>query len=117
MIKRLYFTDLTKALYMMKEFGVIFIVGDQGYYNYENCLPYTLEHLTNRAKYYVASESEYLFEEKKGDIGIRADNDRLAIAEATSFETFEEPNFAYSSRRYWKVIMRDNKLFFQPETE
>jgi hypothetical protein len=110
MTKRLYFTDINKALYMMKEFEVTFIVGDQGYYNYTNYLP-------RSAKYYVASESEYLFEAKEGDIGIRADNDRLAIAEATSFETFEEPNFAYSSRRYWKVIMRDNKLFFQPETE
>ncbi len=110
MTKRLYFTDINQALHMMKEFEVAFIVGDQGYYNYTNYLPPS-------AKYYVAPESEYIFEAKKNDIGIRADNDRLAIAEATSFETFEEPNFAYSSRRYWKVIMRDNKLFFQPESE
>ena len=88
--ERLYFTDLTKALYMMKEFGVTFIAGDQGYYNYENCLSYTLEHLTNRAKYYVASESEYLFEAKEGDIGIRTDSIRLAIGEATGCETFQE---------------------------
>ena len=98
MTKRLYFTDYTKTIYMMKAFGM---------------------KLDNQFvdEWYVAPESEYLFEAKKGDIGIRTDNDRLAIAKATEFETFEEPNFATSSRRYWKVIMRDNKLFFQPESE
>jgi len=117
MTKHLYFTDLPKALYMMKEFRVIFIVGDQGYYNYENCLPYSLKDLTNRAKYYVAPESEHIFEQKKGDIGIQDDGDYLAIARACEYEDFVEFNETISPSQYWKIIMRDNKLFFQPETE
>ena len=117
MTKHLHFTDLTKALYMMKEFKVIFIVGDQGYYNYENCLSYSLEDLTNGAKYYVASESCHIFEQKKGDIGIQNDGDYLAIARACEHEDFVEFNETISPSKYWRTIMRDNKLFFQPETE
>jgi hypothetical protein len=123
MTKHLYFTDLTKALYMMKEFKVIFIVGDQGYYNYENCLSSSLKDLTNRAKYYVAPESYHIFEQKEGDIGIqvtkesRDDGGYLAIAWALEYEDFVEFNETISPSQYWKIIMRDNKLFFQPETE
>jgi len=98
MTKHLYFTDYTKALYMMKAFGV------------------TFDNEVNEW-FYVAPESYHIFEQKKGDIGIQNDGDYLAIARACEHEDFVEFNETISPSQYWKIIMRDNKLFFQPETE
>ena len=99
MTERLYFTDYTKALYMMKAFGVEFTDLDQF------------------GKCYLTSESEHIFEQKEGDIGIQDDGDYLAIARACEYEDFVEFNETKSPSKYWKIIMRDNKLFFQPESE
>jgi hypothetical protein len=104
MTKHLYFTDYTKALYMMKAFGV------------------TFDNEVNEW-FYVAPESYHIFEQKEGDIGIqvtkesRDDGGYLAIAWACEYEDFVEFNETISPSKYWKIIMRDNKLFFQPETE
>ena len=68
-------------------------------------------------KWYVAPESKHIFEQKEGDIGIQNDGDYLAIARACEHEDFVEFNETISPSKYWKTIMRDNKLFFQPETE
>jgi len=103
MTKHLYFTDYTKALYMMKAFGVTFNKVDEWFY--------------------VAPESYHIFEQKEGDIGIqvtkesRDDGGYLAIAWACEYEDFVEFNETISPSTYWRIIMRDNKLFFQPETE
>ena len=98
MTKHLYFTDYTKTIYMMKAFGM---------------------KLDNQLvdKWYVAPESEHIFEQKEGDIGIQDDGDYLAIARACEYEDFVEFNETKSPSKYWRTIMRDNKLFFQPETE
>ena len=112
MTKHLYFTDYTKVLYMMKEFRVLF------------------RDIDSSDKWYVAPESYHIFEQKEGDIGIlvtkefRDDRDYLAIVRAfgrldfvDNFVDFVKFNETISPSKYWKIIMRDNKLFFQPETE
>jgi len=105
MTKHLFFTNYAEAIYMMKEFGVKFT------------------DLNKLGEWHVAPESEHIFEQKEGDIGIRVtkesrdDGGYLAIAWACEYEDFVEFNETISPSKYWKIIMRDNKLFFQPETE
>jgi hypothetical protein len=68
-------------------------------------------------KIYVAAESESIFEQKKGDIGIMQEYGYIAIAKAQEFEDFEENNGTVSPSHHWKIIMRNNKQFFMPEVE
>jgi hypothetical protein len=130
--KRYYYTDPIKALYMMKEFGVTFIVGDQGYYKYEQCLPYTLEHLSKRKKFYIAKKSEHIFKAKHGDdgkllnvplplkcckkIGITYWACWEFLFKRTKFNYRLKP-FATVNEESVKIIYRDNKQFFFPEVE
>ena len=99
MTKHLFFTNYAEAIYMMKEFGVKFT------------------DLNKLGEWHVAPESEHIFEQKEGDIGIQDDGDYLAIARACEYEDFVEFNETKSPSKYWRTIMRDNKLFFQPESE
>lgn len=117
MKNRRYFTCPIKALYMAKEFGVMYIVGDQAHYSYKDFLDHTFNHLNRREKFYVATESEAIFEQKKGDIGIQQEHGYLAIAKAQEFEDFEATDGSISPSHYWKIIMRDNKHFFMGELE
>lgn len=123
MKNRRYFTCPIQALYMIKEFGVKFILEDEE--QLRSFLGVGLseeketfeEKLRIKSKYFIAKESEHIFEQKKGDIGIQQDNGYLAIAKAQEFEDFEENNGTISPSHYWKIIMRDNKHFFIGELE
>lgn len=117
MKNRRYFTCPIQAIYMAKEFGVVYIVGDQAHYSYKDFLDHTFNHLNRRERFYVAEVSEAIFEQKKGDIGIQQEHGYLAIAKAQEFEDFEENNGTVSPSHYWKIIMRDNKYFFMGELE
>lgn len=110
MKNRRYFTCPIQILYMMKEFKVKF----------KNVLGVQIKDLelkdllcTNLVMIaFVDPKSESIFEQKKGDIGIRQEDDYIAIAKAQEFEDFEENNGTTSPSRYWKIIMRNNKHFF-----
>lgn len=142
MKNRRYFTCPIQALYMMKEFGVEFrtkhrnfdviffrdfskmwvdqinVDNDSGavrLVDVINCMDESKNRVNDRI--YVIEESEAIFEQKKGDIGIQQDHGYLAIAKAQEFEDFEENNGTVSPSRYWKIIMRDNKHFFMGELE
>jgi hypothetical protein len=117
MKNRRYFTCPIQAIYMAKEFGVVYIVGDQAHYSCNDFLSHTFNHLNRREKFYVAEVSESIFEQKKGDIGIRQEDEYIAIAKAQEFEDFEENNGTVSPSRHWKIIMRNNKHFFMGELE
>jgi len=116
MTKRLYFTCPIKSLYMHVYFGVKFSteVIIEADLNDENTVKNMTPEIT---KIYVAAESESIFEQKKGDIGIWQEYDYIAIAKAQEFEDFEENNGTVSPSHHWKIIMRNNKQFFMPEVE
>lgn len=131
---RRYFTCPIQALYMAKEFGVSFIVGDQGHYNYKTCLPYTIEHLSKREKFYVDKESEEIFNLNQNDL-IRYKT-RSGISEITAtwisniidehgehrWTLQNDGKLAFgkaylNDKRPFKIIMRNNKNFFVGELE
>lgn len=115
MKNRRYFTCPIQILYMMKEFKVKFdlVLGVQ----IKDLELMDLLCTNWIIKAFVDPKSEAIFEQKKGDIGIRHDDGYLAIAKAQEFEDFEENNGAVSPSHYWKIIMRDNKHFFMGELE
>ena len=119
---RYYYTDAIVALYMMKEFGIRLIVGDQGHYGYKECLSHTIQHLTNHntnGKFYVAKESEHIFEPKEGDLAM-AENKRYGKMVAKIRKdrgiSFSFPGEEFYSENF-EIIMRDNKQFFAAEVE
>ena len=129
-LPQLYFTNPIKALYMMKEFGVNFIAGDQVHYDYSTCLPYTLEHLSKREKFYVVKESEHIFEPKERDlINYKSRSGKNKIT-ATYLESFidddnqakwklqsqgmNSPKIYRIDQKPYEIIMRDGKQFFNP---
>lgn len=98
-----YFTDPIKALWMHKEFGVqcaieIEIQADLMEESYCKNMTPSVE------KIYISKESEHIFELKEQDIIITS-TDCLAYHEA---EFFDKDS---------KIIMRDGKQFFNPESE
>jgi hypothetical protein len=137
MKNRRYFTCPIQALYMMKEFRVKFemrhtpeqirdcdLQEEDIFYPFDHLdirqpehIESLVEEFENVKKIYVSLESEAIFEQKKGDIGIQQDNGYLAIAEAQEFEDFEATDGSISPSHYWKIIMRDNKHFFMGELE
>jgi len=92
-----YYTCPIKTLYMMKEFGVNFDIGNgafRGYYNWENLSQFEndcLKYGQDFDRFDVAEESEHIFEPEKGD-------------EERQSKGLETP----------QIIMRDNKPFFIP---
>jgi len=119
MTERLYFTCPIKALYMMKEFGVGFILEDEE--KLRSFLGVGLseeketfeEKLRIKSKYFIAKESEHIFEPKKGDEGrwVRPIGAHYANHNGEQWVSAGiEPNPP-------KIIMRDNKQFFMPEVE
>ena len=115
MKNRRYFTCPIQAIYMSKEFGVIYIVGDQAHYSYKDFLEHTFNHLNRRDKFYVAEVSEEIFEPKKGDIG-----HKITLCDSGfEFGKYDGKSW-YCKRGYnknLKIIMRDNKHFFIGELE
>ena len=119
---RYYYTDLIKALYMMKEFEVKFVgLNEKALIKLMHLAINMHEGLSLKdipeVNLYVAPESENIFEQKKGDIGIQDDGEYFAIAKAHDIEDFEDNRHTISPSHYWTIIMRDSKLFFNPLIE
>ena len=138
MSKRYYYTDAIVALYMMKEFGVEFETKHQSKFNGkyffrgleklwvdnidisdDSIRICSLLYLENNDKtcvnnkFYVAKESEHIFEPKKGDEGrwLRPIGAHYANHNGEQWVSAGiEPNPP-------EIIMRDNKQFFMPEVE
>ena len=123
MSKRYYYDCPIKAAYMSHKFGVITYVElsieSEIYDKYfikdwnhrELKLDPKEEHYCD--KYYVAKESEHIFEPKKGDEGrwLRPIGAHYANHNGGQWVSAGiEPNPP-------KIIMRDNKQFFMPEVE
>lgn len=116
MTKRLYYDCPIAALYMMKEFRVVFITGDMGYYKYEDCVPYTLEHLSTRKKFYVAKESESIFEPRYGDLSFFQDHPYIYSPDKESGDKWCSfyKNYFHEDL---PIEKRDEKQFFDAKRE
>lgn len=128
---KLYFTDPIKALYMMKEFGVIFEMIDYLDDNlkeesYGELLEYAesfKKEFADKNKIYVAKESESIFEPKEGDLSIYEDSlfcfrENIEESEGTQWEC--QDGLVDARGGWWeKVInndrLRDDKHFFMPK--
>jgi hypothetical protein len=123
MSKRYYYTDAIVALYMMKEFEVLFYLDD----GESSTHPFIrndedeseiadhelLERCEGYNKIYIEERSEHIFEPKKGDEGrwLRKIGAHYANYNGEQWVSAGiEPNPP-------KIIMRDNKQFFMPEVE
>lgn len=120
MKNRRYFTCPIQAIYMAKEFGVMYIVGDQAHYSYKDFLDHTFNHLNRREKFYVATESEAIFDYKEGDL-MQYDfnhhkNEIKTIGKASKIHFLFE-SYSLDQLQNKKIIMRDNKHFFMGELE
>ena len=115
MTKRLYYTGPIKAAYMAKEFGVKLNirVSPKGEIS-EYFIDYELM-LREQEKglFYVAKESESIFEPIKGDEG------RWSGKRGAHYANYNGEQWvsAGSEEVPPKIIMRDNKHFFNPEIE
>jgi len=122
MSKRYYYTCPIKTAYMNHEFGVITYVElsiESEIYKYfikdwnHRELKLDPKEKHYRDKYYVAKESEHIFEPKKGDEGrwLRPIGAHYANHNGEQWVSAGiEPNPP-------EIIIRDNKQFFMPEVE
>jgi hypothetical protein len=128
-MRKLYYTCPIKALYMMKEFGVKLkvrdvngsigqhfseiiateIVGFHLHSNPEIFIP----------KFYIAPESEKIFEPQEDDIAINPaafyHSSKVGIYRDDAQAFVQLGDFDYLENA--QIIMRDNKCFFAPEIE
>jgi hypothetical protein len=144
MSKKYYYTCPIKALYMMKEFGVEFETKHQSEFNGKHffrglgklwvdnidisgdsiriCSLLYLENNDKTCvnnKFYVAEESEHIFEPKNYDLAKFTRDDGIStIAQYDEVKkAFINGNFRILKKYNPKIIMRDNKQFFMPEVE
>jgi hypothetical protein len=124
---RLFFTCPIKAAYMGHKFGVITYVElsikSEIYDKYfikdwnhrELKLDPKEEHYCD--KYYVAKESEHIFEPKNYDLaGFTRDDGISTIGQYDEAKkAFINGSFRILKKYNPKIIMRDNKQFFMPE--
>lgn len=121
MTNRLYFTDPVQAIYMMKEFGVKFETDGFDFRLFDAGTDSSVESLLHAfnneypKKIYVARESEHIFEPQKGDVGLNLSGNAIGIA--IDDEDYELRCGAQEPARFYEVIMRDNKHFFNAENE
>jgi hypothetical protein len=139
MTKRLYYTCAIQALYMQLNFGVDLYFetkdGDVDFnpQEYADNVDLWLSGYNGRTKIYIESESEHIFELKKGDlINYKSRSGKNQIT-ATYLESFidddgikkwrlqsqgmNSPKIYKIDARLYSIIMRDNKQFFQTEVE
>ena len=130
MSKRYYFTCPIKAAYMNHEFGVITYIelsNKSGIYDKYFIKNWNHRELELEAKdkyhhnkYYVAPESEHIFEPKDGDIGqMKAEGARFFVKYSESSKEWKEwPGGGYYSKKNGSdIIYRDGKHFFTPNRE
>jgi len=122
MSKKYYYTCPIKTAYMNHEFGVITYVElsiESEIYKYfikdwnHRELKLDPKEKHYRDKYYVAKESEHIFEPKKGDEGrwLRPIGAHYANHNGEQWVSAGiEPNPP-------EIMIRDNKQFFMPEVE
>lgn len=130
MNERYYFTCPIKAAYMNHEFGVITYIelfNEGGIYDKYFIKDWNHRELELDAKnkyhcnkYYVASESEHIFEPKDGDIGqMKAEGARFFVKYSEGSKEWKEwPGGGYYSNKNGSdIIYRDGKHFFNPKEE
>lgn len=98
---RRYFKDPVIALYMMREFGVKLSDCDQ------EDLIYILTHNHPVTDFEVRDESEHIFKAIKGDQIFFNDSNNVMLNEEANDHVY----------KIGKIIMRDNKQFFNGEVE
>lgn len=125
MSKRFFYDCPIKAAYMAKEFGVIYLRGDQGIATYEGFLECKLGNCN--PPFYVHKESESIFEPEEGDpvmfeackeefqIGKIVDRDSNRNKWEISLDQTRDTEMMY--RDDFEIIRRDNKNFFDAEVE
>ena len=126
--KRLYFTCPIKALYMMKEFRVKFILEDEE--KLRSFLGVGLseekeifeEKLRIKSKYFIAKESERIFKPEEGDIGLLEEYYIVERKHSGSmnfdhnYKWFKGKEEVCTTNKV-EITMRDNTQFFMPEVE
>lgn len=118
-----YYDCPIKAIYMMREFGIeiyILIDGDQRMNlldfelngNYLHDALDELDYSREGYKFYVAKESESIFEPKDDDFGIDNLNQPMTFNDGSWFDVrLQDWIDPYTDI---KITMRDTKHFFQP---
>lgn len=115
---RYYYTCPIKAAYMAKEFGVRYNVKVKGGSEWVTFRPYdmTVSKYVDqvRTNFYVAKESEEIFKQKPDDF--------VWYKRKYSFSNVvkinkEESDMTWNEDFEYKIIMRDNKQFFEAEKE
>lgn len=108
-MSRLYFEDPIQALYMMRGFGVKFESFD--YYSLIN----QIEQNKSSSRFYVAKESEYIFEVKEQDVIIVAETDLYVVDSEYEGKDHQAISLVRAkSLDSCEIIMRgsNNKRFF-----
>jgi len=114
---RLYFTCPIKALLMHIEFGVKFStkIKIEADLTKDNICTNNTPDIT---KIYVAKESEHIFDYKKGDLVNHKDQGFGIVDLSGKFiEFYNSTSYPIACANSSKIIMRDNKQFFQAEVE
>ena len=120
MTKRLYFTCPIKALYMMKEFGVGFILEDEeDLRNYLGVGMAQSDHgfddkIKTKSKFFVEKTSEHIFKLQKEDLLNYKNCESILKWKLQSQGKNSPKNYKIDAREFL-IIMRDNKQFFMPE--
>jgi hypothetical protein len=129
MSKKYYYTCPIKALYMMKEFEVLFYLDDGEssthpfIRNDEDEFEIADHELLKRCegynKIYIEEESEHIFEPRNYDLaGFTRDDGISTVAQYDGAKkAFINGSFRILKKYNPKIIIRDNKQFFYPEVE
>ena len=122
MKKKYYYDCPIKALYMMREFDVEFFIKDddgddydftEWYLNSQNVLELFSELEAFPCRIYVKSESEHIFEPKKGDEG------RWARRVGAHYANYNGEQWVSAGieEKLPEIIYRNGKHFFNPKKE
>lgn len=128
MEKKYYYDCPIKAAYMNHEFGVITYIelsNKSGIYDKYFIKDWNHRELGldakdkyHRNKYYVAPESEYIFEPKEGDLGqMKAEKARFFVKYSERLKEWKEWHGGGSDKNGSDIIYRNNKHFFNPKEE
>lgn len=139
---KLYYTDHLKAAWMAREFGVFILTGSQHCQHFEHtprtdgscgydrkCVNWVDEHtkdeililddLSDKDKLYIHPDSYHIFEPQVGDVYIATYKADAGNGDFIEEEIIEK--LPFEKRLKWsydiKILQRDNKAFFEPETE
>lgn len=114
---RLYFTCPIKALWMHIEFGVKFDIKVTISANLSKD-KYVKNATPDITKIYVAKESEHIFDYKKGDLVNHKDQGFGIVDLSGKFiEFYNSTAYPITCANSSKIIMRNDKHFFQADEE